>query len=130
MLSPDGRWISFVAVPREPGTATLFVVPSTGGQWVQLTEGTFWDDKPRWSSDGRFIYFLSSRSGLLNIWAMSFDTAHGKPGEPFRVTAFDDPRAVISPSVASMDLGVGRGRMVLPIAELSSSIWMLDNVDR
>jgi Tol biopolymer transport system component/DNA-binding winged helix-turn-helix (wHTH) protein len=130
MPSPDGRWLSFVAVPREPGTATLFALPSTGGQWVQLTEGTFWDDKPRWSSDGRYIYFLSSRSGLLNIWAMSFDTAQGTPGEPFKVTEFDDPRAVVSPSVGSMDFGVGRGRIVVPIAELSSSIWMLDNVDR
>lgn len=129
-LSPEGRWVSFEAVPRDPSTATLFAVPASGGPWVQLSEGRFWDDKPRWSSDGRFLYFVSSRDGLLDVWAMRFDSDRGRPGDPFRVTRFDDPRTMIFPAVGAMEIAVARHRLVVPVLEVAGSIWMLDNVDR
>ena len=52
-LSPDGRWIVFEAVkggvaPGGATNATLCVVPVTGGPWSRITDGEFWDDKPRW----------------------------------------------------------------------------------
>ena len=72
--------------------------PARGGgeervpaEWTRITEGTSGDDKPRWSPDGKTLYFISSRAGLFNVWGMRFDPAIGQPvGEPFRVTAFDE----------------------------------------
>src|SRR5207245_6636772 len=57
-LSPNGRWIVFEAVKggEAPGgatNATLCVVPVSGGPWMRVTDGQFWDDKPRWSPDGK-----------------------------------------------------------------------------
>jgi len=40
----------------------IYVVPQSGGEWTQITEGKYFDDKPRWSPDGRTLYFLSNRT--------------------------------------------------------------------
>ena len=62
---------------REPGTSTIFVMPSAGGDrshWTQLTAPPKWADKPRWSPDGKMVYFLSgirsSTSGQCSSTAL------------------------------------------------------------
>jgi Tol biopolymer transport system component len=97
-ISPDGRWIAFevVRVPSTGATSTLYAMRTAGGPWIPLTGGQQWDDKPRWSPDGKIIYFLSGRRGFFNIWGLHFDTATGKPtGEPFQVTHFNTPNLMV-----------------------------------
>ena len=92
-LSPNGRWVVFNAVSQpDQSRSTLHVVPVSGGSWTQITEGQYRDDKPRWSPDGTSIYFISSRDGVFNVWAVAFDPERGQvEGDPVRVTAFTDP---------------------------------------
>jgi hypothetical protein len=91
----------------------------------------YWDDKARWSLDGRTIYFVSNRTGFFNVWGIRFDPARGAPvGEPFRVTTFDGPGQMVLPRPGLLELSIAGDRMVLPITEVSGSIWMLTNVDR
>jgi serine/threonine protein kinase len=131
-LSPDERWIAFTAVPRaDARRSTIYVVARSGGRWIQATDGASLDDKPRWSPDGKVIYFVSSRGGVLNVWSVPFDPAPGAPhGAPFRVTAFDGPRHMILPSWGSMDLAIAGGVLALPIRDVTGGIWMLEGVDR
>ncbi len=131
-FSPDGRWISFNAVKATDARAsTIYVVPSTGGEWTHITEGKYWDDKGRWSPDGRTIYFISSRTGFLNVWGMRFDPVEGKPlGDPFRVTSFESPARFILPDVQVMEISVAANRLILPILEISGNLWMLETVDQ
>ena len=51
-------------------------------------------------------------------------------GEPFRVTEFESPGRMVSPRLAFMDIALAADRLVLPIMEVSGSIWVLENVDR
>jgi Tol biopolymer transport system component len=131
-FSPDGRWIVFEAVRNPPNPnieSALFVIPAAGGSWIRITDGTRWDDKPRWSPDGKTIYFLSGRSGFFNVWGIRFDATSGKPvGEPFRVTTFETPALMIPDQMEAAELSVIQGRMGLTMDERSGSIWMLDNV--
>jgi Tol biopolymer transport system component len=131
-FSPDGRWIAFEAVRRDGATnATLYVVPTSGGAWVRVTDGKSWDDKPRWSPDGRVMYFISSRTGFLNMWGIQFETVDGRPvGDPFRVTAFESPAQLVPSQTSLLGMSLTENRLVLPISEVSGSIWMLENVDR
>jgi Tol biopolymer transport system component len=130
-FSPDGRWIVFGASRSSPRAAEskLFVIPATGGPWIPITEGKYWDDKPRWSPDGKTIYFISGRGGFFNVWGIHFDPAKGKPvGEPFRVTAFESPSLMVPQPTQWAGLSLSQNKFVLTMQDLSGSIWVLDNV--
>jgi len=130
--SPDGRWISFIAAKAfDAGVSTIYVIPASGGDWKRVTEGKYFDDKPRWSPDGRKLYFISNRTGFFNVWGIGFDPANGQPvGEPFRVTAFENPSRMILPDVITMEMALTANRLILPIMEVSGGIWILENVER
>ena len=127
--SPDGRWIVFEAV--RGSQSILYVMPTDGGSWIPITEGKHWDDKPRWSPDGKIIYFLSERSGFFNVWGIHFDRVTGKPvGNPFPVTSFENPSLMVPITIPAVDISLNRDTLALTLEERSGSIWVLDNVDR
>ncbi|ODS52866.1 MAG: hypothetical protein ABS36_15465 [Acidobacteria bacterium SCN 69-37] len=127
-FSPDERWISFMAVDRRrPGVSTLYVMPSQGGPWIPVTDGRSYDDKPRWSADGRFLYYISDRGGPLDVWAQPFDPRAGAPdGPPVRVTSFDDPSRLISTDLGRVEIAVATDRIFLPMTEAAGEIWVLE----
>ncbi|MCI0408008.1 MAG: winged helix-turn-helix domain-containing protein [Acidobacteria bacterium] len=131
-LSPDNRWVSFVAAKAiEAGVSTIYVVPASGGQWRRITEGKYFDDKPRWEPSGQRLYFISNRTGFFNVWGIRFDPASGQVvGEPFRVTAFESPGQMILTDVRILEMALASDRLVLPIMEVSGGIWILENVER
>ncbi|HEV8137839.1 MAG TPA: winged helix-turn-helix domain-containing protein [Pyrinomonadaceae bacterium] len=131
-FSPDGRWISFNAFnATDPSVSTVYVVSSSGGEWIKLTEGRYWDDKPRWSPDGKAIYFVSNRTGFFNVWRVRFDPASGKPlDQPTRVTDFETTTQMIIPNIIQLEMALTSDRIILPMMETSGSIWVLENVDR
>jgi Tol biopolymer transport system component/DNA-binding winged helix-turn-helix (wHTH) protein len=130
-FSPDGRWISFNAFnATDPAASTIYVVSASGGEWVSLTEGRYWDDKPRWSPDGKAIYFVSNRTGFFNVWKVRFDPAVGKPlDQPARVTDFESPTQMIIPNIVPLEMALTSDRLILPMMEASGGIWVLENVD-
>jgi Tol biopolymer transport system component/DNA-binding winged helix-turn-helix (wHTH) protein len=131
-FSPNGRWIVFEAVANSPNPeSTLYVVPASGGSWTRITDSMHWDDKPRWSPDGKTIYFVSRRGGFFNVWGIQFDPAAGKTvGAPFQVSKFESPRLMIPRWIPPVGLSLTQDKLVLTMVEESGSIWVLDNVDR
>src|SRR6266700_275353 len=51
-------------------------------------------------------------------------------GEPFRVTAFENPAQLVPDLTGNMSMSLTQNRLVLPLTYVSGSIWMLDNLDR
>ncbi|PYQ51051.1 MAG: hypothetical protein DMF78_14165 [Acidobacteria bacterium] len=133
VISPDDRWIAFQALSAsDERISTLYAVARSGGTWIQLTEGRYWDSDPHWSPDGSIVYFISSRGGDLNVWGIRFDSSEGTlRSDPFHVTSFQGPRHRIVPfSHHTIDFAVDRQRLVLVMHDLTGGIWVLDNVDR
>jgi len=131
--SPNGRWILFQAIREIPTVeASIYVVPATGGHWTLISKSQPWDDKPRWSPDGKKIYFISARGGLFNVWGIRFDPTAGQPvGEAFRVTTFKNPSLMIpADKINFVELSLTQDKLVLAMEDRSGSIWVLDNVDR
>jgi Tol biopolymer transport system component/DNA-binding winged helix-turn-helix (wHTH) protein len=131
-FSPDGRWISFNAFnATDPSVSTVYVISASGGEWIKLTEGRYWDDKPRWSPDGKAIYFVSNRTGFFNVWKVRFDPASGRPlDQPTRVTDFESTTQMIIPNIVQLEMALTSDRIILPMMETSGSIWVLENIDR
>jgi len=134
-FSPNGRWISFLAAARE--RAVVCIVPSSARTaaataWTCVTDPSIWTDKPRWSSDGKLLYVWRRHGSLFNVWALPFDDAQGTlAGAPVQITQFDSPAHRIWADVQHFaEPSVSGTRMILPVAEATGSIWMLDNVDK
>ncbi len=129
-FSPNGRWLAIDAVPKSLDTSTLYVGDLlAGGPFVQVTDGTAFDGRPRWSADGTLLYFTSNRGSpgnVFNVWAVRMDPDRGQPlGSPFQVTRFRNP-ALPRPE-QGQDLRIAGGRLVVPLRETSGNIWMLEN---
>jgi Tol biopolymer transport system component len=131
--SPDGRWVSFVAfdVGRE-ATLELGITPAdgrSGSTWTRIAAEHAWPDKPRWSPDGRTLYFLSPASaGYFNVWGVRIDPERGAAlGAPFQVTHFDSPRLHIDPDMETCEIGIARTRLVVPLRTVKGSIWLMSN---
>jgi dipeptidyl aminopeptidase/acylaminoacyl peptidase len=70
--SPDGKWIAFTSQlePKllEAGTYHLAIAPATGGEARVLTRALDRNaGKPRFSGDGRWIYFIADDDGTQNL---------------------------------------------------------------
>jgi hypothetical protein len=108
------------------------VMPASGGTSTAITNKDVWSDKPRWSPDGKTIYFVSNHNSMfLNVWGLQFDSAQGKAvGEPFRVTKFESPGQMMPTRVGHLEISLDQNRLFLPLTQLSGSIWILSDVDR
>jgi serine/threonine protein kinase len=135
-ISSDGRWLVFVS--RLDGDhSRIFVSPMQGASaasdsdWISLTDGQTWDDKPRWTEDGRTIFFYSTRDGFGCIWKIRLDPATRTPtGAPSPVRHFHSTRlSMIELLEWSINLSVGGGKLVFSLAETTGNIWMT-TIDR
>ena len=83
-ISPEGNWIlypltSIDSVLNKENT-DIWMISWDGKQTVQLTSSTEAESQPRWSPDGKYISFVSSRQGATNnqIWLMNRLGGEGK----------------------------------------------------
>jgi eukaryotic-like serine/threonine-protein kinase len=77
-FSRDGRWVSYVS--RESGADEVYVrpFPGPGGQWQISAAGGV---QPRWSRDGKELFYLSP-GGMLMAVAVSAARGTFAPGPP------------------------------------------------
>ena len=70
--SPDGALITFDAAID--GNTDVYVVGTDGGHLHRVTSEASVDGVPSWSADGRWIYFSSTRAGVVpDVWRISRD---------------------------------------------------------
>ena len=112
--SPDGARIVFTTVENPadgvdwPDRSDIWVIDADGTNRTGLTRDQFRNMQPVWAANGR-VYFVSNRSGVENIWALSVEPA--KPTAPPAEVADSRPskaapqRAKTAASHESTDAG-------------------------
>ncbi|MFU8867722.1 alpha/beta fold hydrolase [Natronococcus sp.] len=124
-LAPDGERVAFVRRTSEDGettAATIHVVPVGGDEPRQFTVTDGVDDQPRWSPDGEFLAFASTRGegDRQQLWLLPTDG-----GEARRLTGVvggiddlewspDGSRLLFTQRVTAADREDGRDRAVDP----------------
>ena len=75
VLSPDGERLVYQQtdynLAENRGVTTLWVEELATKAVTRLTDCTSNSLAPRWSADGQHIYFLSDRSGSMQVWEMA-----------------------------------------------------------
>jgi serine/threonine protein kinase len=136
-ISPNGKWICFLKQnPIETASSVLYVANSSGGSEIRVSAEGAWADKPRWSPDGKTLYFIYNRdsasnreSYFINVWGIHFDPIEGKTvGDPFRVTMLNSPSKMVGMRLSSLDITLDEKRLALPVTEISGYISIIENL--
>jgi dipeptidyl aminopeptidase/acylaminoacyl peptidase len=78
VISPDERWVAYVVAPvgkkAERRLSALWVAPADGSSPPRkLTAGTADDSAPRWAPDSASLFFLSDRTGSVQVHQIRLD---------------------------------------------------------
>lgn len=84
--SPGGHRIAYWGV-KNGGERDIWTLAVDGGEPLPVTVDASTDWNPIWSPDGKYLYFISDRTGSMNVWRISIDEQSGKIlGQPEPVT--------------------------------------------
>src|SRR5258705_13284653 len=87
-VSPDGQWVAYVVAAidakEDKGNTHIWMVGYDGKNDRQITFSTDSESAPRWSPDGKYLSFTSSRPGKAKgsqVWLLDRNG-----GEAFQLT--------------------------------------------
>ncbi|HEX7119858.1 MAG TPA: S9 family peptidase [Longimicrobiales bacterium] len=91
-LSPDGEYVAFtVTTVKEKENRRhreVWIAPTDGGEPYRVTAPGTESRDPRWSPDGRYLFFTSDREGGEgSTWALRMD---GPAGEAVQVEGYPE----------------------------------------
>jgi len=95
--SPHGQRIAYWGLPGGSARRVLWTVPAAGGAPVAAMRDEHINWNPVWSPDGRYLYFVSDRSGSMNVWRVPIDEASGHVlGPPQPITTSQQSLGLLS----------------------------------
>jgi len=135
-LSPDGRAIAF-SVRSEGTRSRIYVarVPASASiartAWLPVTAESGWADKPRWSTDGKSVYFFSEQDSFACVWKADVGRIDSKPGTASPVYHNHQGRYDMHHlSRPAHGLGVSEDSVVLNVPNVSGNVWLLKTRER
>jgi Tol biopolymer transport system component/predicted amidohydrolase len=94
----EGTWMSLDRAPDGSRLVfdllgDLYTLDAKGGKALAITHGPAFDSQPTYSPDGRWIAFISDRSGAENLWLIRPDGTDAR-----QITFGDDDSVLVSPA--------------------------------
>jgi Tol biopolymer transport system component len=87
ILSPNGRWIAYVATQN--GNTDIYTMPVNGGEPVRITSNPAPDRTPVWSFDSQWIGYASYGEEAPQLWALKISPKGTPEDRPVKITNHD-----------------------------------------
>jgi len=133
-ITADGRFILYSRTQMNEGGAVVAAPfrgsrPMVEAEQLPLVSEPSSANYPKWSADGRTVFFQSNRDGHWCLWARRVDERSKDPfGEPFAVRHLHSHRLSLSPPGSPFfrrEMDVSRDRLFFPLTETTGNIWLL-----
>ena len=125
--SPDARLIACTSGNSYYSRAGLFignlspsrivVVRVADGVTTTITDSTSINQSPVWSRDGQWLYFVSSRLGPRDVYALRISRDGGAEGEPVRLTT--------GLNAQTMSMSADGSRFAYAVFTTTANVWSL-----
>jgi len=123
--SPDSRWFAcvkgnsqYVLLGVQFGNlspSTVVVIPSSGGDPIDITDAAALNHSPEWSADSKRLYFVSNRDGPRDIYVQQIDDRGRPRGALSRVST--------GLEVQSLSLTSDDSRVAYSVYRATANIW-------
>jgi len=128
-LSPDGKWIAWLA--GEPdGRAAVRISPVEPAQdgapgTITVAEADYYLGQPDWSPSGRWLYYLSQKNGRCSLFARELDPRTKAPvGEEREVFASTEIRLWLNFPIGNGAISVAADKIVFEGSAMIGNIYM------
>ena len=98
----------------------------TEQDWIFVTGGESFEDKPVWAPNENLIYFTSERDGFRCIWAQRLEPGSKRPlVPPIEVYhSHSARRSLLNATILEHEISVAPDMLVFHMGELTGNIWM------
>jgi Tol biopolymer transport system component len=129
-FSRDGRFVVFTRNGDGSTPGGVYLMTVNGSAILPLFESPHQFTNPVWSSDGRYVFFNSNRSGTPSLW--SVEVNDGKPlGEPvLREPGFSPRRFLVFTRDGTLFYGHSELQLDIYIADLDPAALRVTNPTR
>ena len=125
--SPDMKTLTYCAFRQVDGVqhVDVYTIPAEGGEEKRLTTAGF-NDGPEYSPDGKHIWYISTRSGLMQVYRMNAD------GTEDRQMTYEEQNnwfGHVSPDgkrVVNISYGKGELQPNEHLPNMSVELWLMD----
>ncbi|HUI64668.1 MAG TPA: S41 family peptidase [Bacteroidota bacterium] len=102
--SPDSKWIAY-AKPEEKRMTTLQLYSLEDGKTTEVTDGWFDSYGPAFSSDGKYLFFISNRSFTPTYGQLEWNHVYRDLASIFLVTLAADTKSPFEPKSDEVKIG-------------------------
>ncbi len=132
-LSADNRW-AVIRTGLPDGRVAISVVPIGAGQAsavIPLIQSDHYLSNPRWSPNGRYVYYLSEKSGRCGLYAQKFDPQAKKPlGDAQAVFFSRGEHTNLNFPKGGGFIDVAADKIVFTVDEITGNIFLVTPVAR
>ncbi len=99
--SPDMKWIAYTRRNLESDGINIWITPADGsGQAVDVTQLNSYHGMPRWSPDGKYLFFASDRDGS-GLYALPLQPETARADD--LTVAFEKPKTPVTVTINFQD---------------------------
>jgi Tol biopolymer transport system component len=128
-LSPDGRWIAWLAGEPDGRAAVRLspvdVAPKEARETITVAETRYYLGSPDWSPNGRWLYYLSEQNGRCSIFARELDPRTKVPvGAEREILETTGSRLWLNYPYGNGAIAVAADRIVFEAAGMTGNIYL------